>query len=99
MERREWLPVDVFGETDLKTASCGWWGRTSLWPSLSGPIHLSPQINLASNVIAALSTFETGQFFSASLAIRANAAWSRFGTWARRVRADRCGNLGLPVQA
>jgi hypothetical protein len=27
------------------------------------------QINLASNVIAALRTFETGQFFSASLAI------------------------------
>ena len=51
--------------------------------------HLAPQINLASNVIAALSTFETGQFFSASPAIRANAAWSRFGTWARRVRADR----------
>ena len=36
-----------------------------------------PQINLASNVIAALSTLETGQFFSASLAIRANAAQVR----------------------
>jgi hypothetical protein len=31
-------------------------------------LHL-PQINLASSVIAALRTFETGQFFSASLAI------------------------------
>jgi hypothetical protein len=38
------------------------------------------QINFASNVIAALRTFETGQFFSASRAIRANAASSRFGT-------------------
>jgi hypothetical protein len=32
-------------------------------------------------VIAALRTFETGQFFSASLAIRANADSSRFSTW------------------
>jgi hypothetical protein len=31
-------------------------------------LHL-PQINLVSSVIAALRTFETGQFFSASLAI------------------------------
>jgi hypothetical protein len=35
-----------------------------------------PQINLASNVIAALRTFETGQFFSASLAISMNLASS-----------------------
>ena len=47
-----------------------------------------PQISLASNVIAALSTFETGQFFSASLAISTNLVSSRFGTFARRVRAD-----------
>src|SRR5580704_6327291 len=50
---------------------------------------IAPQINLASKVIAALRTLETGQFFSASLAMRANAASSRFGTWARNVRADR----------
>jgi hypothetical protein len=48
-----------------------------------------PQLNLASKVIVALRTLETGQFFSASPVIRANVAWSRFGTWARRVRADR----------
>jgi hypothetical protein len=33
-----------------------------------------PQINLASNVIAALRAFETGQFFSASFAISAQSA-------------------------
>src|SRR5207253_11377345 len=48
-----------------------------------------PQINLASNVIAALRTFETGQFFSASFAISADLVSSRFGTFARRVRAER----------
>ena len=48
-----------------------------------------PQISLASNVIAALSTFETGQFFSASLAISTNLVSFRFGTLARRVRAER----------
>src|SRR5262245_25865851 len=51
----------------------------------SKDIHIS----LASNVIAALRTLETGQFFSASLAIRPKAASSRFGTWASKVRADR----------
>src|SRR5215468_3268747 len=47
------------------------------------------QISLASSVISALSTLETGQFFSASPAMRAKAASSRFGTWARSVSADR----------
>ncbi len=51
--------------------------------------QMTLQINLASNVIAALRTFETGQFFSASLAISANLVSSRLGTWARRVRAER----------
>jgi hypothetical protein len=37
-----------------------------------------PQISLASKVIAALRTLDTGQFFSASTAIRANVASSRF---------------------
>lgn len=48
-----------------------------------------PQISLASKVIAALRTLDTGQFFSASPTIRVNAASSKFGTWARKVRADR----------
>src|ERR1700739_1651111 len=59
------------------------------WRVLLAGIRGRPQINLASNVIAALRTLETGQFFSASPAIRANAASSRFGTWARSVRAER----------
>ena len=45
--------------------------------------------SLASNVIVVLSTLDTGQFFSASPAIRAKAASSRFGTFARRVSAER----------
>jgi hypothetical protein len=45
-----------------------------------------PQINLASNVIAALRTFETGQVSSASFANSTNLVSSRFGTFARRVR-------------
>src|SRR5262249_35841469 len=49
---------------------------------------LALQINFASKVISALRTLDTGQFFSASPAIRANAAWSRFGTCARSVSAD-----------
>ena len=53
------------------------------------PQPTEPQINLASNVFAALSTFETGQFFSASPAIRAKLASSRLGTCARNVRAER----------
>jgi hypothetical protein len=40
--------------------------------------------SLASSVISALRTFETGQFFSASFAISANLLSSRFGTLARR---------------
>jgi hypothetical protein len=48
-----------------------------------------PQINLASNVIAALRTFETGQVSSASFANSTNLVSSRFGTFARRVRAER----------
>jgi hypothetical protein len=47
------------------------------------------QSSLASNVMVALRTLETGQFFSASLAKRENAAWSRFGTCARSVKAER----------
>jgi hypothetical protein len=47
------------------------------------------QTSLASSVISALRTFETGQFFSASLASCANFSSSRFGTLARSVRADR----------
>jgi hypothetical protein len=53
-------------------------------------------MSLASNVISALRTFETGQFFSASLAISANLVSSRFGTWARRVKADRVIRKPLP---
>jgi hypothetical protein len=45
------------------------------------------QSSLASSVISALRTLETGQFFSALPAIRAKVASSRFGTLARRVRA------------
>ena len=45
-------------------------------------------INLASSVIVALSTLDTGQFFSASPARRANAASSRFGTLPRKVSAE-----------
>src|SRR5580698_912841 len=64
-------------------------GFEPLLSSLSGHVQSPPQINLASKVIAALRTLETGQFFSASPAMRANAASSRFGTFARNVRADR----------
>src|ERR1700730_9800044 len=53
--------------------------------SFRGTIHIS----LASSVISALRTLETGQFFSASPAIRANVAWSRFGTLARSDKAER----------
>src|SRR6266545_948768 len=52
-------------------------------------LGIAHRISLASRVISALRTLETGQFFSASLAIRAKAASSRFGTWARSVSADR----------
>ena len=53
-------------------------------------------MSLASKVISALRTFETGQVFSASLAISANLVSSRFGTWARRVKADRVIRKPLP---
>src|SRR5262245_24329887 len=46
-------------------------------------------ISFASRVTSELRTLETGQFFSASPAIPAKAASSRFGTLARRVSADR----------
>ena len=63
-------------------------GLCPLWSSFVCGRQARLQINLASSVIAALRTFETGQFFSASLTIRANATSSRPGTLARRVRAD-----------
>src|ERR1700730_2755879 len=50
---------------------------------------LAPQTNLASRVISALRTLETGQFCSASLAIRAKVDGSRVGTLARSVSAER----------
>src|SRR5438309_9717162 len=50
---------------------------------------ISDQVSFASNVISVLSILDTGQFFSASLAMRANASSSRFGTCARKVSADR----------
>src|SRR3984957_15622440 len=46
------------------------------------------QTSFASKVIVALSTLETGQFFSASPAILRNPASSTPGTWARSVSAD-----------
>ena len=45
--------------------------------------------SLASSVISALSTLDTGQFFSASLANCAKRDPSRPGTVARRVSAER----------
>src|SRR6266446_5129741 len=51
------------------------------------PVYV--QTSFASSVISALSTLETGQFCSASCAIRANVSCSRFGTLARSVRAER----------
>ena len=69
-EGRERLPVDVFGQ-DRSENSLAWLVGSK--PSAVAPpemlANLTSQINLASNVIAALSTLETGQFFSASLAI------------------------------
>jgi hypothetical protein len=53
--------------------------------SRRGTVHTS----LASSVISAFRALETGQFFSASPAIRANVAWSRFGTLARSDKAER----------
>jgi len=47
------------------------------------------QTSSASNVISAVRTLETGQFFSASLAKRVNVASSMFGTLARNDRAER----------
>src|SRR3954464_14577952 len=44
--------------------------------------------SFASRVIATLSAFETGQFFSASPAMRVKPASSRLGTLPRKVRAD-----------
>src|SRR6478752_9971201 len=52
------------------------------------PLPVLDQVNLASSVIVAFSTFDTGQFFSASPAILAKPASSRFGTLARSVSAD-----------
>src|SRR6185312_10274485 len=53
--------------------------------TVSQQVHTS----LASSVIWAFRTFDTGQFFSASPAIFANAASSNFGTLARSVKAER----------
>jgi hypothetical protein len=44
--------------------------------------------NLALSVISALRTLETGQFFSVSWDVRVNVASSKFGTLARRVKAE-----------
>ena len=61
----------------------------SAYTDLRFPAIATVDINFASTVIAALRTLETGQSFSASPTIRVKAASSRFGTWARTVRADR----------
>ena len=60
--------------------------RSSSWRVHRGT---TSQINFASNVIAVLRAFDTGQFFSAALAASINFVSSRFGTFARRVRAER----------
>src|SRR5205807_10229799 len=51
-------------------------------------VPLDVQISFASNVISALRTLETGQFFSASLARRVKVASSMSGTLARNDRAE-----------
>ena len=56
--------------------------------SMPGSMDCS-QTSLASSVISAFRTLETGQFFSAAVAMAAKAASSIPGTVARRVRAER----------
>src|SRR4051812_48222600 len=83
-KRWEWLPFDVFGKHCLE--------RRLIRLMVAGHGIVSfPRdhwTSFTSSVIAALSTFETGQFFSASPAIRAKPESSRLGTLPRKVRAD-----------
>src|SRR5205823_3507654 len=86
-EGRKGSPVDVFRQ-DRPESVLAWLMSTK---HRSAPCFLISfvQISLASSVIAALRTFETGQFFSASAANRAKVPSSRLGTWARKVSAER----------
>src|SRR6516162_9285142 len=92
-KRGERLPVDLFRQNGFEDRLVWlmWTGHlgSPRYERASKRAVRDHRINLASSVIAALSTFETGQFFSASPAKRAKPASSRFGTFAQRVSAER----------
>jgi hypothetical protein len=79
---------DIAGLSPTPPETVGWLNHCG--PHLGVVIEeATSQINFASNVIAVLRAFETGQFFSAAVAISRNLVSSKFGTFARRVRAER----------
>src|SRR5260370_113032 len=98
-KRRERLPVDILGQDHSKICLirlmiAGHWPH----PFFSWRARVCRHgVNFASKVIAALRTLDTGQFFSASPARLANAASSRFGTFARKVSAERLMRNACPA--
>src|SRR5579871_145092 len=79
------LPVDVLGQD---RSELGLIGLMIAGHGAASFRTMVQPMSLASSVMVAFRTLETGQFFSASPAMRANPASSRFGTLPRKVSAD-----------